>query len=248
MKNINIQVLSCENSNAMRLQSVTKQLLGIVDEYDVDILNGIVPGNPECGLRYDRLRNRKVMNRRLSATEIAAYLSHRNAWQNLLNSPYSYSMILEDDFKIENHDQFHLALANCELLCDGSDIIKLFDFPNSKPNPVYATREVGGLKVVSWRYPTAGAVAYIISKQGAEKLLVRDKIFRPVDEDFKNPWELDLIVDSLVPSIVSEISYHLGGSLIDDDRINIKSRKIWDRIRGNLLKISWKLRCYFSRR
>jgi glycosyl transferase family 25 len=243
-----IQVVTCPDAPLPRRLSAERQLEAMARDFPGVIVEGYAPQNAHVKDIYDRGANRRAMNRPLSGAETAAYATHRKAWRGLLDSPYEASLVLEDDFLIENSEMFLEALTRAPAVCQGRDIVKLFDFPKSGGNLIVRTVTVGPLKLVQWRYPTAGAGAYFITRNGASKLLSREKIFRPVDEDFKYFWEKCLSVWSLVPSPISENGSNLGGSLIDASRKKAKSRRLPDRLRGNLIRLHWKLNCYWRNR
>ncbi len=156
--------------------------------------------------------------------------------------------MLEDDFGIRDSDRLAGAIARADELLSGRDIVKLYDFPRSGRQDYAAIRDVGPLRLGKWRYPSAGTVAYLISRDGAQKLLRRRSVFRPVDEDFKYFWELDLDVWSMVDPPVAEIGAGVGGSTLDAGRKAAKSRRTIDRLRGNLIHLSWRINCYWRSR
>ena len=100
----------------------------------------------------------------------------------------------------------------------------------------------GGVPLVKWSAPTAGMVAYLISRAGARKLLARDRVYRQVDEDLKHYWELGLDIWSVPGNPVAEVSDKLGGSLIDDDRENLRNRVLARSLWGNVLTTERKIR------
>lgn len=238
-----VKVLTCSDSPEMRLASARRQLSFISERHSVEVVRGFVPGDAGLEGLYDRVRNRRAMNRRLSDREIAVYGTHRLAWKSIRNGPAPVGVVVEDDFAITDRRRFAEIVDEAARICSGRGVVKLFDFPKTGANPVVATFAAGSVQLVRWRYPTAGLVAYMITRDTAAKLLARERVFRPVDEDLKYFWEMDLDVWSVSPSPVGEQSDTLGGSLIDHDRRAAKSRVISDRLRGNLIRLHWKLNC-----
>jgi len=238
-----VRILTCADSLSARLTSAHRQLENAAEHHRIEVVEGFVPGDVGLDALYDADRNRRAMNRPLAAREIAVYGTHRKAWTAIRDGSAPAGLVLEDDFAVVNATAFADALRQAGDLTRGCDIVKLFDFQKAGTNRVVARRIVGGIALVRWRYPTAGAVAYLMTRRGAAKLLGRERVYRPVDEDMKYFWELDLDVWSVVPSPVAEGSASLGGSLIDADRRAAKSRAIGDRLRGNLIRLHWKLNC-----
>jgi len=86
-------------------------------------------------------------------------------------------------------------------------------------------------------------VGYVLSRNGARKLLAKEKLFRQIDEDFKHPWEFGLDIWSLTPNLVTENSRALGGSLLEAERLAIKRthRSFVISMKGNYLTVRRKL-------
>jgi len=100
--------------------------------------------------------------------------------------------------------------------------LKFFDF---MPKRVLERKSVNSTSIVRHKYPAWGAVAYLIDRDAAERLLSRRRFFRAVDEDFSWHWELGLSIWSVSPNLVEEVSPVLGGSLLENDRVSNKRRR-----------------------
>ncbi|MBW3098360.1 glycosyltransferase family 25 protein [Pseudohoeflea coraliihabitans] len=238
-----MQVITCRKSPERRRLSATAQLETLGLEMVTEVVDGLVDDDPVIDQLYDEVANRWRAKRPLSRSEISAYGSHRLAWQRLLANGHGAAFVVEDDFGLKDPEKVTAALSNWQaLLGEGRDIVKLFDYEKRTKNRVAANRRVGELELVKWRSPTAGMVAYMVSRQGAEKLLARSKVFRQIDEDIKYFWELGLNVWSLPGNPVIEISDQLGGSLIESDRKRLKNRRLTRSIWGNLLTLDRKVR------
>lgn len=241
-------ILTCAASPPARVAAARQRAAAMQTSVRAEFVDGYVAGDAAAEAIYDARANRLWVNRPLSASEIAAYATHRLAWRRLVESGEPFGLVLEDDFRIADPDRFADAVARATDLCAGRDIVKLFDFRKRTPGPIVACAEIGPLTLAKWRYPTAGAVAYLITRAGAAKLLARGGVFRPIDEDFKYFWELDLDIWSVLDGPVEEDSPALGGSLIDAERKAAKSRGLFDRLRGNLIKLTWRMNCYLRSR
>ena len=100
--------------------------------------------------------------------------------------------------------------------------------------------------MVKWQDATAGAVAYVISAQGAKKFLMREKIFRQIDEDTNYFWELGLDIWSVPGSPIRECAAELGGSLVEEDRIALHTNSILRKLWGNCLSVHRKIRAKWA--
>ena len=77
-------------------------------------------------------------------------------------------------------------------------------------------RKVDDVTLVKWSSPTAGMVAYLITREAAQKLLSQTQIWRQVDEDTKLFWEF--YIWSVQGCPIVDNSDALGGSLIVSER------------------------------
>jgi GR25 family glycosyltransferase involved in LPS biosynthesis len=243
-----VLVLTSPHSPAARVVSARQESERLPRRVDVSFVAGHGPDDPVLDDLYDPVANRRRTNRPLSRGEIAAYATHRKAWRALVDSGAPHGLVLEDDFGIRDPDGLAVAIARADELLSGRDIVKLYDFPRNGRQDYAAIRDVGPFRLGKWRYPSAGTVAYLISRGGAQKLLQRRSVFRPVDEDLKYFWELDLDVWSMIEPPVVEIGAEVGGSTLDAGRKAAKSRKTFDRLRGNLILLSWRINCYWRNR
>src|SRR5690606_14160090 len=117
---------------------------------------------------------------------------------------------------------------------------KLFDF---EPRAIAQRKAADDIEIVHYVYPAAGMVGYLISREGARKLLSRRNVFRQIDEDTKYYWELDLRVYSTVPNLVREVSAGLGGSLVEPERQHIRDDRTLARsLKGMIMSADRKIR------
>ncbi len=204
------------------------------------VVKGFAPDDPVVGESYSTWRNLLFSKRSLSAAEIATSLGHRKIWRTVLEQGSNSALVLEDDFQFEDIGRAMRVIATASKLMDQWDIVKLFDF---KPRAPSAGFSVDGFDFAIHERPSSGLVGYLISRDGCRKMLAQDCIFIPVDEEVRLWFRQGLRVCSVVPSVVSDISDNLGGSLLEDSRLSIKSRRnalrsIW----GNLLTLNAQVR------
>lgn len=233
-----IYVLTCAKSPKARLESAMRQLEsfkarcpGLV----ALIIDGYVDTDAEVDRIYHPGRNRIWSKRSLTRGEIATYATHRKAWSQLIKSGDDAALVLEDDFLITDHG----IVLNClerfgELLSGGRNLIKLFDFPNRNRSDERRVAEIAGVQLAKWYRPRAGMVAYLISRDGAQRLLARAKVFRVVDEDIKYFWELGLDIWSVPGNPVEDNGEVLGGSLLSEARESNRQRHLGQSIKGNI--------------
>ncbi|MCV0352547.1 MAG: glycosyltransferase family 25 protein [Nitratireductor sp.] len=225
-------VLTIEQEGGERRTHAYQQLsaLGL----NTSFVKGFDKEDPSIIDEYNGLLNLLLSKRSLTNGEVAVYCGHRKIWRKFLASHHTHALILEDDFRINDKDKFLRAI------CDGFDhsldwdILKFFDF---KPKRVLERKAINETSIVRYKYAASGAVAYLIDREAAEKLLSRKRFFRAVDEDLSWPWELGLSVWSVSPNLVEEVSHTLGGSLLEADRMSKKRRRnVFRSLWGNVIQ------------
>jgi len=160
-------------------------------------VNGRSLSEAELHRHYDAKAAQRFARYPLLAPEIGCYLSHRAAWQRLLDQGTEGAIILEDDLRITGD----LAAVAAALVAQpGWDIAKLFSF---KPirfvgavTPLTDSVRLG----VPERVPST-TLGYAITRDGAARALAAsERFFRPIDEDHKFFWELGLRIKAVDPS------------------------------------------------
>ena len=132
----------------------------------------------------------------LSRAEVACYLSHRRAWQAIIDNNLDFAIILEDD--VELLDNFTSSVRAIADMPADWDYIKLAEYP-LKRRPLYSINTGGFSRVIYNKVP-ARTCAQAVSRAGAMKLLRHsDRLFRPIDIDLQYWWEKDINVFGLLP-------------------------------------------------
>lgn len=231
-------MLTIDAANGARRRSARHQLraLGLESRF----IMGADQGDDGILALYSPVRNLLLARRSMTRGEIAVYEGHRRAWRAFLETESEYALILEDDFYVPDRARFLCAIDDCLSRPSGWDIVKFFDF---RPKRVRCRLRLGETALVTYKYAASGAVAYLISRDAATRLLTRRRIFRPVDEDFSWAWEFGLRIWSTEPNLVEEISHQLGGSHLERARRHNKTRRnavrpVW----ANVIQ-AWKLCC-----
>lgn len=188
---------------------------------------------------YSPWKNFIFAKRRLSDQEVAVYLGHRKIWAQIVKGQSEVALVVEDDLAILDEHKFLHVIANAST-SRSWDILKLFDFA---PKQIVASHEWQGVTIVDYKYPASGCVAYLITRNAARRMLQRRRFYRPVDEDMSWCWEFDLLVRSVSPNIVAEVSHKLGGSLIEESRLDLRKRKnLWRSLTGMILAVVKQIR------
>ena len=114
-------------------------------------------------------------------------LSHRDAWQRLVDSGASHAAVLEDDVVLKDGARF--VLRDTDWIPKGIDLIKLEHYgPPGQSVLLSDFAEIGhGFRIARMHSRHTGAAAYILSRRGAEILLAIPRFDLPVDHLLFNP-------------------------------------------------------------
>ena len=171
-------------------------------------------GEQELLKWYCPKKNKNSYHRNLTLGEIGCYISHMRVWEHIVTHSIPMCVILEDDIIIKSH--LTNTIESAEKLKNW-DFIKLSDsrdlaFINT--HPLESEFVLGNY----FKVPN-GAQGYILSLEGAKKLLQRKPFFRPVDVDMQFHTEVGLNMIGIKPypvaedrSFISEITSANAGS------------------------------------
>jgi GR25 family glycosyltransferase involved in LPS biosynthesis len=225
-------VLSVDEIEGVRRKNAERELCNIPLKWKY--VDGLCPSDIGFDDEYSERLNGVLHKRSLTPPEICVYAGHRRAWRMLVDSDYKYALVLEDDFRILDRGRFMAAVEDIISASEPLSIFKFFDF---KPKPEIADRTIGTSRWAMHRYAASGAVAYVLHRDAAVRLLARPAFFRAVDEDLSHPWEFGIDIWSLTPNAVAEISGDLDGSLLEADRRMARAdRSALRSFYGNLLQ------------
>ncbi len=114
-------------------------------------------------------------------------LSHRAAWEQLLESGDDYAAVLEDDVVLKPGAAF--VLGGADWIPEGLDLIKLEHYgPPGQAVLLSDFIEIGqGFRLARLRSRHTGAAAYILSRKAAEILVAIPRFDLPVDHLLFNP-------------------------------------------------------------
>lgn len=185
---------------------------------------------------YDPERNRRQFFTPLKSGEIACVMSHRRAWELLLNSESDYVVITEDDIEwIIDPRELNQEL-DAMLQQPGGRIIKLFH----KRTAADASRaSLTNRKVERPIISQLGMVAYALNREAAQRLLAATTVFcEPVDVLVQRWWYTDVKVHHYVPSVVREVSAKLGGTTLH----SVPKQPILEKLKRELKRPFFRLR------
>ena len=145
----------------------------------------------------------KSYHRALSKAEVACSLSHKRAWQQIIDDDLDFAIVLEDD--VELLDNFKGVLTLLSALPHGDwDFIKLYALRRGGGKNIAKRFDFKGHTFVTYhRYPL-GFVGQAVSRQGAESLTRNlPYVTEPADGQLKSWWETGVFPFGLVPYCVT---------------------------------------------
>lgn len=146
---------------------------------------------------YSDSLNEKQFHVTLVAGEKGCYASHHKAWARMVEGGSPAMVVLEDDVRLT--PELSKVIAAVESLEIPWDMIKLIGRDREK---IRARRPlVEGVDLIDYKRVPSLTAGYIISREGALKLMSKRKPFgRPIDVDLRFWWECDLRIMGVSPA------------------------------------------------
>lgn len=178
----------------------------------VDAVDGLALSDEEVGRVYRKNLRRPRYPFELRRQEVGCFLSHRKAWQAIVDRGLDAGLILEDDVEI-NGEIFAEALALATGQLQPGDFVRF---------PYKAGREHGRTIVSRGRFsliepnlPALGMQVQLVSREAAQSLLKATVRFdRPVDTLLQMRWAHPARMLSVDPPCIRTIYESLGGSTV----------------------------------
>lgn len=182
-------------------------------------------------------------HRQLGLGEIGCALSHKKAWQQIIDQQLDFAIVLEDDIKLaDNFNQVLDLFIN--LPKSAWDFVKLYPLTRSSQRNIRQCYSYKEHEFVTYHKFPLGLQAQVISYQGAVKMVENmPYILQPVDGAFKAWWELDITPFGLMPYCVkndihgeSDINPGRGLEKMPQRKL-IKLKLNWSRALVRLVKM-----------
>ncbi|MBZ0162966.1 MAG: glycosyltransferase family 25 protein [Notoacmeibacter sp.] len=178
----------------------------------IDAVDGRAMSAQERAAVYTKKLHEPRYPFELGPGEIGCFLSHRKAWQQILDDGLDAGLIIEDDVEIEP-EAFGPAL---ELAMRQSSPLSYIQFQVRPVNGAVATvAQEGGVRIVRPRVAELRTSAQLVGRGAAERLLdLTGRFDRPVDGFLQMSWTTGIAIDRMDPSGVSDRTQATGGSTI----------------------------------
>jgi GR25 family glycosyltransferase involved in LPS biosynthesis len=220
---IHLQRAADRRSQVEHLRQKLPVETDIIDAVDNKILT-----EQDIARAYQRHLHKPHYPFALSRNEIACFLSHRKAWQSIIDQNLDAGFILEDDVALTNEFTSCFATAQ-KALQQNPDCFIRFPFRDREDGDIVMIEN--NVKVLRPRHIGLGMVAQLVSYEAAVKLLKATEQFdRPVDTFAQMGWITKVDMLTLQPGGVEEISRDLGGSTIKN------KKSLFDKLKREILR------------
>lgn len=169
----------------------------------IEAIDGATLSQSEVNKHYCTTLNKKNYHYPLSKGQIGCYLSHRKAWQAIVDQKLDYALIFEDDFTLTS--DIHTAIKGINSLDIKWQLIKLSAYKGRKRSIIFKKHLDNAYSLVVHKKLMSGCCATAISYDGAKQLLAAtEKFGRPVDCDLQHIWQTGVPGFSLMPFPVTQ--------------------------------------------
>lgn len=158
----------------------------------------------------------------LRPAETACFLSHRKAWQAILDDGCEAGLIVEDDVA-EAAPEFKSVIETVLSTIAADEFIR-FPFRERGEGGVVARRH-GGVTLLEPWMPGLGMLMQVVGREAARRLLDATRQFdRPVDSLVQMQWIHGARVLSARPIVIRHIDFLFGGSVIQRNDMGLVAK------------------------
>jgi len=211
-----------------KFQSVKGQLDALgVDFERISAVRGADLSEDDINSAYSSLMNKKKYLKEMSVGEVGCYLSHRKAWEKIVDENLDFAVLIEDDAKLQ--DGFESVLDLLAGLINW-DYVKLHGGRGGRKvsESLAITTEHN---LVHYDNVPVSTLAQGISLRGAKKLLeFSSPFYRPVDVDIQLYWEKNIDVLGVEPKLVDKADFDSDIDNMSKGRGRAKKSGFWQRL------------------
>ncbi|MDG1893471.1 MAG: glycosyltransferase family 25 protein [Fuerstiella sp.] len=188
-------------------------------------VDGSLLSDADIASAYQHNRHRPLYPFSLNAGEIGCFLSHRNAWTQIVERNLDAALVLEDDVCIDQ-TLIHNAIECVKHKSSPGDF---FQFP-VRPLPRRSSRSSvdDNITIVCPQVTPLRTSGQWVTRDAAARLLDLTQVFdRPVDTFLQMHWITGVRLRAIEPSGISDMTADLGGSTIGAGKIRrLELRKL----------------------
>ena len=229
--NKNYQALVIHLKRARQRKPQVSQIIrdAPLDAVIIDAVDGATLSQAEINAVYTtQALHQPKYPFKLNAGEIGCFLSHRKAWQYIIDQQLSAALIFEDDLTIDRAlflPAFHFA----------KEMIQQYgyiQFPVKKvPQKSKQLVSKDNMQLLQPSPPRLRTSAQFVSMEAARILLQKSETFdRPVDTFIQTHWSTQINPVCIVPSGITDQTQECGGSTLARQRkLGEKIPREWQR-------------------
>ena len=178
----------------------------------IDAVDGLALGDGEIEAVYRRQLHRPRYPFELRKAEIGCFLSHRKAWQAIVDGGLDAGLIVEDDVE-PDEKLFAPALALALETIQPGDYIR---FPyRSHTDGGAEVAKAGDIALVEPAHVGLGMQMQLVGRAAAAELLkVTERFDRPVDTTIQMRWLAKICILAVRPPSIRQIGHLLGGTIV----------------------------------
>jgi GR25 family glycosyltransferase involved in LPS biosynthesis len=178
----------------------------------INAVDGLALGDREIEAAYRRHLYRPRYPFALRKAEIGCFLSHRKAWQAIIDRGLDAGLIVEDDVE-PDEELFGPALELAMKTIRPGDYIR---FPyRSHTDSGAEVAKTGGVLLVEPTHVGLGMQLQLVGREAAAELLKATETFdRPVDTTIQMRWLAKIRILAVRPPAVRQIGHLLGGTVV----------------------------------
>jgi GR25 family glycosyltransferase involved in LPS biosynthesis len=178
----------------------------------VDAVDGLALAESEIGAIYRRDLHRPHYPFALRKAEVGCFLSHRRAWQAIVERGLDAGLIVEDDVE-PDEKLFGPALALAMKSIRPGDYVR---FPYRRHTDAgLEIAKAGEVTVVEPAHVGLGMQVQLVGRDAAAELLKATETFdRPVDTTIQMRWLAKIRILAMRPPAIRQIGDLLGGTVV----------------------------------
>jgi GR25 family glycosyltransferase involved in LPS biosynthesis len=207
----------------------------------IDAVDALDMSNTDIDAVYKRSLHRPHYPFELRVSEVACFLSHRKAWQTIVDRNLDAGLVIEDDVDVDDAGfaaQLTLALEGMK----SGDYIRFPCWSRGEKGREIAKEGVNS--IIAPELPGLGMQMQLVGRDAAKALLAATERFdRPVDTTIQMRWLHPIRVLSARPITIREIDFNLGGTVVQG-----KNKTLLGRLGREILRPYYRVTLYLYSR
>jgi GR25 family glycosyltransferase involved in LPS biosynthesis len=169
----------------------------------------------------------------IAGGEVGCFLSHRKAWQKIVDEGWDTALVVEDDLEIDPDTRDALL----RLIARHAGPQRFIRIPPKDREPVTTvTDREEGLLLFTPRRIGLQTTAQLVGREAAKRLLAcTERLDRPVDSFLQMHWASGQKIETILPNGCREKSFASAGSTVQN-----KTRSLGQKLRAEILRARYR--------